>query len=267
MALFLSDFHFDFAVALTVLALVTGIGWALDRWWLAPARVQRGADPEKGGPFIDFCNFAFPVIFVVLILRSFLFEPFRIPSGSMIPTLLVGDFILVNKFAYGIRTPVGFYKVFDVAEPQRGDVAVFRFPADPSKDYIKRIVGLPGDRVEYRNKQLFINGQAQDLEAAGIYSATASGRAFVVQRYTETIGDEVEHPIIVNPSVPAEDFAITVPEGRYFGMGDNLDGSLDSRSWGTLPERNLVGKAVLIWMSWDGARNRIDWGRIGDAIE
>lgn len=264
----MSDFHFDFAVALTVLTVVTGIGWALDKWWLAPARSESLApgQEDKPGWFIEFCQFSFPVIFVVLMLRSFLFEPFRIPSGSMIPTLLVGDFILVNKFSYGLRTPVGFYNMLELGEPERGDVAVFRFPLDPSKDFIKRIVGLPGDTIAYRNKRLYVNGEAVGLEAAGIYSAAASGRSFVVQRYTEQLGD-VEHAIIVNPSAVSQDFEFVVPDGEYFAMGDNRDGSDDSRRWGTLPARNLVGKAVMIWMSWDGARNRIDWGRIGDRIQ
>ena len=265
---FASDFHFDFAVALTVLTLITGVGWAADKWWLGPARQQRlkpGQD-DKPGAFIDFCRFAFPVIFVVLMLRSFLFEPFRIPSGSMIPTLLVGDFILVNKYSYGLRTPVGFYEFWDIGKPERGDVAVFRYPVDPSKDFIKRIIGLPGDHISYRNKQLLINGESMSIKAGGVYSASASGRAFVVQRYEESLG-ELSHPIIVNPSVAPEDFDFTVPEGQYFAMGDNRDGSLDSRRWGTVPARNLVGKAVLIWMSWDGARSRVDWSRIGTRIQ
>ena len=267
MELFLSDFHFDFAVALTVLTLITGIGWAADKWWLGPARERRAAPGEEAKPgwFIEFCQFSFPVIFVVLMLRSFLFEPFRIPSGSMIPTLLVGDFILVSKYSYGLRTPVGFYEFLEVGEPQRGDVAVFRFPQDPSKDFIKRIIGLPGDTIRYRNKRLWVNGEAVQLEEAGIYSASASGRSFVVQRYTESLG-EVAHPIIVNPSVASQNFEFTVPAGEYFAMGDNRDGSDDSRRWGTLSERDLVGKAVLIWMSWDGSRSRIDWSRIGTRI-
>ena len=154
----MSDFHIDFAVILTALTFVTGVVWAMDRWWLAPRREQR-VGVVKPGAFVDFCVSFFPVIFVVLVVRSFVVEPFRIPSGSMIPTLLVGDFILVNKFAYGLRDPVLHTKFTGGSEPERGDIVVFRWPVDPSKDFIKRVIGLPGDRVAYRDKRLFVNGE------------------------------------------------------------------------------------------------------------
>ncbi len=258
----MSDFHFDFAVFLTLLTVVSGIGWGWDRY-----RVSRdgGLAEEEAGRFIEFCRFAFPVVAIVLVLRSFLFEPFRIPSGSMIPTLHVGDFILVNKFSYGLRTPVGFWKFVDLGEPHRGDVAVFRFPLDPSKDFIKRVVGLPGDRITYVDKRLFINGEPVPLEDKGMMRLNYAGRSRLVQEYIETLGD-VRHSIIVDPAVPSFDGEVVVPAGHYFVMGDNRDGSDDSRRWGMVPERNLVGRAVLIWMSWDGESHRIDFGRIGTAI-
>ena len=260
----MSDFHIDFAVILTALTLITGVFWALDKLLFAPRRAQTlGARPNG---FIDFCTSFFPVIFVVLVLRSFLAEPFRIPSGSMIPTLLVGDFILVNKYAYGLRDPVFHHKFVEGGEPQRGDIVVFRWPVDPSKDFIKRIVGIPGDRIAYREKRLYVNGEATPLEPAGVYTAPGLPPPGVVYRLTENLTG-VEHHVLVNPARPADDFEFVVPPGEYFAMGDNRDGSDDSRRWGTVPERNLVGKAFFIWMSWDGANTRIDFSRIGTRIK
>ncbi len=260
----MSDVHFDFAVILTVLTLITGVFWALDKWVLAPRREGAG---DAGGPnaFVDFCRSFFPVIAVVLLLRSFLAEPFRIPSGSMIPTLLVGDFILVNKFAYGFRDPVFHTKFVGMGEPERGDVVVFRWPVDPSKDFIKRVIGLPGDRIAYRNKQLTVNGEPAELQPAGAYAAPGMPPPGVIYRMDENLGG-VEHHILVNPARPPDDFEFVVPAGEYYMMGDNRDGSDDSRRWGTVPERNLVGKAFLIWMSWDGERTRVDFDRIGTSI-
>lgn len=254
------DVHFDFAVLLTLLALLTGIGWVLDTFWLAARRRNLIGGQDKPGWIIDFSRSFFPVIFAVLVLRSFLAEPFRIPSGSMIPTLLVGDFILVNKFSYGLRDPVFHYEFIKGSRPQRGEVVVFRYPHDPSTDYIKRIVGVPGDQIAYRDKVLYLNGVAQTLEADGVYSAPGlpGGTAY---RLRETLSGH-EHSIIVNPEAPARDLEFTVPEGQYFAMGDNRDGSSDSRVWGTVPEHNLVGRAFFVWMSWDGGLMRPNWSRI-----
>lgn len=262
----MNEFDFDFAVLLTVLTAVTGVIWALDRWWLGPPRraaLGRGV-ADRPGAIVDFGRSFFPVILLVLLLRSFLAEPFRIPSGSMIPTLTVGDFILVNKFAYGLREPLLNTKFLTVGEPQRGDVAVFRYPRDPSQDYIKRIIGLPGDRIAYRNKQLVVNGEPVPASADGVYTVSGS-QSGVAYRFREDLG-EVQHHIIVNPSRPADDFDFEVPEGEYFAMGDNRDGSSDSRVWGTVPERNLVGRAFFVWMSWDGERHLPAWSRIGHPI-
>jgi signal peptidase I len=263
----MTEVHFDFAVILTLLTAVTGVVWALDKWYLGPRR--RAALPQgeadKPGNVVDFCRSFFPVILLVLLLRSFLAEPFRIPSGSMIPTLMVGDFILVNKFAFGLRDPVFHHKFLKVGLPQRGDVVVFRFPLDPTKDFIKRVIGLPGDRITYRNKQLSVNGEAVPTTADGVYTAGGS-QPRVLYQFAEEIGD-VEHRIHVDPARPAEDFDYQVPSGQYFMMGDNRDGSDDSRRWGTVPEHNLVGKAFFIWMSWDPERFRPDFSRIGDRIK
>jgi signal peptidase I len=257
----MSEVHFDFATLLALLTLGTGAVWALDKWWLGPKR--RAALPpgaiDKPNAAIDFGRSFFPVILLVLLLRSFLAEPFRIPSGSMRPTLLEGDFILVNKFTYGLRDPVFNVKFLPVGAPRRGDVVVFRYPLDPSKDFIKRVVGLPGDRISYRNKQLSVNGAAMPQDTDGVYTGNDSS-AGVLYRFEEELGP-VRHRILVNPARQAEDFEVQVPEGHYFMMGDNRDGSDDSRRWGMMPERNLVGKAFFIWMSWPHL------SRIGESIE
>lgn len=262
----MSDVHFDFAVLLALLSLITGIGWLFDKLWLAQRRrALVGEGVDKPSWPIEFCRSFFPVIFAVLVLRSFIAEPFRIPSGSMIPTLLVGDFILVNKFAYGLRDPVFHHKFVDNGEPKRGDVVVFRWPRDPSTDFIKRIVGLPGDQIAYRDKTLYINGTMAALKADGVYTAPALPPPGTAYRLEEDLLGAPHH-IIVDPNRPADDFEFTVPEGQYFAMGDNRDGSYDSRGWGTVPERNLVGRAFFIWMSWDGANSRPFLSRIGTVI-
>ncbi len=265
----MSNIDFDFAVILTLLTLLTGAVWALDRWWLGPRRrkgLASGAADKPSG-FVDFCRSFFPVILLVLLLRSFLVEPFRIPSGSMIPTLMVGDFILVNKYAYGLRDPVFNHEFLKVSRPERGDVVVFRFPLDPKVDYIKRIIGLPGDVIRYRNKQLSINGAPMPLEADGVYTASGGSMPGVVYRFRERLeGMQQEHHVIVNPARVAEDFEFEVPAGHYFAMGDNRDGSYDSRGWGPVPEQNLVGKGFFIWMSWNAERFQPEWSRIGNRI-
>jgi len=192
------------------------------------------------------------------------------------PTLLVGDFILVNKFAYGLRWPVLDTKFIKVGEPHRGDVVVFRFPNEPSVDYIKRIIGVPGDRIYYRDKTIYVNGKAVPHMPAGVYNGVGAGTGQT--GYAEAVEDigGVKHDILLNPLAPdlppgCEVLAfgpVTVPPGRYFAMGDNRDNSNDSRCWGFVPEANLVGKAFMIWMNWDSQRNGfpIDWSRIGTVI-
>jgi signal peptidase I len=250
----------NFALSLFGLLVVTGGLWALDLFVAARKRPPGSARPwwvEYGASF-------FPVILIVFFLRSFIVEPFKIPSGSMIPTLLVGDFILVNKFTYGIRLPVINKKIVSLNEPQRGDVMVFRYPADPSVDYIKRVVGIPGDRVEYFDKKLKINGEVVPRQADGDY--LHPDRLYYSPRFQETLGS-VSHAILVEPQAPAfvpqaMDFpgrenctytgsgvACTVPPGHYFMMGDNRDASSDSRVWGFVPEANIVGKAFFIWFN------------------
>jgi signal peptidase I len=250
----------NFALILFVLLVVTGAVAAADRLFLARSRAAGAKEPW----WIEYPKSFFPVILIVFLLRSFVVEPFRIPSGSMIPTLLVGDFILVNKFAYGIRLPVINRKVIDVGTPQRGDVMVFRYPEDPSLDYIKRVVGLPGDKVTYVGKRLSINGVELPLKADGEY--LHKERMTYSRRFLERTGDHA-HAILVEDDAPAsvpfvkqfpfrenctynsEGVSCTVPPGHYFLMGDNRDNSSDSRVWGFVPDANIVGKAFFIWFN------------------
>jgi signal peptidase I len=273
---------FDFPALLVGATLFTGLAWALDAAFLAPRRRQKAASLVQGGAaqdsdqvaitlkeptWIEYCKSFFPVILAVLLLRSFLVEPFRIPSGSMMPTLLVGDFILVNKFAYGIRLPVANTKIIEIDEPERGDVVVFRYPKDPSVDYIKRVVGLPGDTIRYANKVIYVNGQPAGQVPAGVYLGKGSGVSMSgASKRREQLGD-LQHDILVMPRTPGVEGEYVVGEDEYFVMGDNRDNSNDSRYWGTVPEENLVGKAFRIWMNWDSANGGIDWDRIGMKIQ
>ncbi len=255
------DVHFDFAAALLLLTVATGLVTAFDRWVLAPRR-----SPEQAPFFgIESCISFFPVLLFVLVLRSFVVEPFRIPSGSMLPTLEVGDFILVNKFSYGIKMPAFHHTLIETGRPERGDIAVFRYPKDPSQDFIKRVVGLPGDTLVYMDKQLFINGESIRQKDVGPYALELGGRDFVFERRLEELG-EVEHDILIGPPRRGDSIRVEVPEGHYFVMGDNRDGSDDSRRWGFVPERALVGRAFFIWMNWSQSLGHPDWKRIGTVL-
>jgi signal peptidase I len=281
--------NFDFPTFLVAASAVTGGIWLLDSIFFANKRsalapdVGEGADsstqtPRKEPLLVEYSKSFFPVIFAVLILRSFLVEPFRIPSGSMMPTLLVGDFILVNKFSYGIRLPVWNKKIIDLGDPQRGDPVVFRYPKQPWIDYIKRVVALPGDTIHYRNKTLYVNGEPMGQTSVGQYSGVGSGVRMTGAVMAVENLDGIEHTILINPLAPDLPMGcqvlrrgpITVPEGQYFVMGDNRDNSNDSRCWGFVPDENLVGKAFGIWMNWDSNINGfppIAWERIGKGID
>jgi signal peptidase I len=258
----------NFALILFLLLVATGILWLADKFFARRHRAKGAPDPwwvEYGASF-------FPVILAVFFLRSFIVEPFKIPSGSMIPTLLVGDYILVNKFTYGIRLPVINKKVVDMNAPERGDVMVFRYPEKPELDYIKRVVGLPGDTVEYYGKRLRINGEPVDTQPDGAY--LHRDRLYSSEKWVEQLGavqhailNDADKPVFV-PQVKAFPYRdrctytssgvrCTVPEGHFFVMGDNRDDSSDSRVWGFVPEQNIVGKAFFIWFNFD------DLSRIG----
>ncbi|MDH5766837.1 MAG: signal peptidase I [Gammaproteobacteria bacterium] len=262
---------YDFAFFLFMGTLVTGVIWLLDAWLWAPKRkavpLQYGTNGEiKSGSvgepvIVEYSKSFFPVLLIVFLLRGFLVEPFRIPSGSMIPSLYIGDFILVNKFSYGIRLPVLNKKIIDIGDPERGDVVVFRFPRDPSIDYIKRVVGLPGDHIEYYEKVLYVNKKPVKREYVSLYEGP--GENNTAKEYIEKL-DEKSHSILLIPGRKGHDVDYVVPDGHYFMVGDNRDNSNDSRYWGVVPDKYLVGKAFMIWMNWSSG---VDWKRIGTFIE
>jgi len=246
-----------FALFMLVILLITGLIWALDSIFWRKKRAAGSADPV----LVEYSRSFFPVILAVFMIRSFVVEPFKIPSGSMMPTLLAGDFILVNKFTYGLRVPILNNTFIEVGKPERGDVFVFHYPPDPSIDYIKRVIGVPGDKIEYRNKQLFINGEPAQLTLIDDYQYVAPGLNMVTAKhYQEQLG-EVSHDVLIEDSSLAIDGEVVVPAGHYFAMGDNRDNSKDSRFWGFVPEQNLVGKAFLIWWNFD------NFSRIGNSID
>lgn len=284
----------NFAVILFLLTLVTGIVWLFEAIVLRPRRRRLATERitawerdqfARGGEvteaareqvrdavmqrpwWLDYTAGLFPVFIIVFVLRSFLFEPFKIPSGSMIPTLLVGDLILVNKFSYGVRLPIVHTKIIPVGEPKRGDVMVFRYPLDTSVDYIKRVIGVPGDQLTIQGNRMTINGQLVPMERTGeFYDVERGGYAPL---YSERLGD-ITHNLLTeldNSSfirlperelqVPDREhckpspggFTCQIPAGHYFMMGDNRERSQDSRSWGFVPEENIVGRAFFIWMN------------------
>ena len=294
----------NFALLLFIATVVTGLYWLAERFYFLPKRhtaaqalevasAQRRLDLQAKGIakvdmdgdiseartkllmqpwWLDWTAGLFPVILVVFVLRSFLFEPFKIPSGSMIPTLLIGDLILVHKFTYGVRLPVIHTKITEGNAPQRGDVMVFRYPPQPSLDYIKRVIGVPGDEVAYLNKRLTINGKEVPTKAVPDFFDESQVRYF--KQFEEELGAK-PHRVLNNTEAPAfvqgasnfeyrqnctysvEGVVCKVPEGHYFMMGDNRDNSLDSRYWGFVPDKNIVGKAFFVWMNFGNL------GRIG----
>jgi signal peptidase I len=263
----------DFALILVILTATSGVVWLLDVLLLRRGRIEAtaaataiGAAPPSEPIVVEYAKSFFPILLAVLVIRSFLFEPFRIPSESMMPTLFTGDFIFVNKFAYGLRLPVLDTKFVEIGEPQHGDVVVFRLPSDPKVDYIKRIVGLPGDVVDYDDatKRLKINGEPVEMNVVGP-SPDESG--MVIAR--EQLGLH-DHQLMLSRGPASRGGQYVVPPGHYFVMGDNRDNSRDSRYEGVeyVPEGNLVGRAVRIWMNWRWPRDGgPQWSRIGKSIE
>ena len=264
----MDHFAFDFALILVVASAFTGAIWALDRFYLRARRAPEAKEPV----LIEYCRSFFPVLFGVLLIRSFLAEPFRIPSSSMMPTLVTGDFILVNKFAFGLRVPVSNAKFMDLGEPRRGDVIVFRFPGmgpnDKTKgvDYIKRVIGLPGDEITYRDRVVYVNGTAVAQEDLGTYVGEGKGRDQTGAKLKLEHLPGVDHRILQRPFEPSREGTWKVQPGEYFVLGDNRDNSMDSRWWGMVPEQNLVGRAMVIWMNWDFQNGGVDWGRLGTVI-
>jgi signal peptidase I len=247
-----------------IIIAITGVIVYVDRVVWKPKR-DRSVTTEKEPVLVEYSRSLFPVFLIVLVLRSFVVEPFRIPSGSMYPTLEIGDFIVVNKFAYGVKLPVTQTKILPVGEPERGDVVVFKYPKDPDVDYIKRVIGLPGDEIAYYGKTLYINGNPVKQKLLGEYEGTASGKVMDGASLLEEFLEEHSHDILLDPEKSSQDMnTVVVPEGHYFMMGDNRDHSNDSRFWGFVPEKNLKGKAFAIWMNWDDG---VHFDRIGKGIE
>lgn len=261
-----------FEATLVSLTLLTGLFWLLDKLWLKKRRLEKGLEGEAHLPwYIDYSNAFFPILFFILILRSFIAEPFRIPTGSMIPTLKIGDFILVNKFAYGLHLPVTHAKVLDIGQPRRGDVAVFKYPGmypgDPDRgmDFVKRVVGLPGDTVRYERGVLTINGEEVRYQAqAQVEIFRGDSHEALPGTLSQEYFGATPHAVQnFNDSLAtggAGDGEFVVPEGHYFVMGDNRDNSLDGRFWGFLPEKNLRGRAIRVLLNFS------DFSRIGERI-
>ncbi len=254
----------SFPALMVTLVAITGLIWLLDKWLWAANR----APGQKEPIIVEYAKSFFPIILAVLVVRSFLVEPFRIPSASMVPTLRIGDFILVNKFDYGIRLPVLNKKVVEMDLPQRGDVVVFRYPPNPQLDYIKRVIGTPGDRVEYKDKVLYINGekmpQTHQQKSLDLLGVVAGDSEVLIEDLSG-----VSHQIAKGSNQQRVQVDFIVPDGEYFMMGDNRDNSSDSRFWGTVPESHLVGRAFYIWMSWDcnAHWSCVNWDRIGQSID
>jgi signal peptidase I len=248
----------NLALILVVLTAFTGLFVALDKFVWGRDEAGDGGSALRR-TVVDYSRSFFPVLLFVLVIRSFVFEPFRIPSGSMMPTLLQGDFIFVKKYAYGLRLPVTETKILETGEPERGDVIVFRLPSEPSVNYIKRVVGLPGDEVVYQRHRLTINGEEIDL--AQHPEATP-----IEPRFIEQLGDREHEILITDAGYTRRDGTYVVPEGHYFVMGDNRDNSRDSRFIDAIPETHLVGEAVRIWMHIDGL-SWPRWDRVGSKIQ
>jgi signal peptidase I len=254
----------DFSLILVVATLVSGLIWGAYAL-VQRRRAEQKPDGEKPAEptVVEYARSFFPILLLVLVIRSFIYEPFRIPSSSMMPTLLVGDFIFVNKYVYGLRLPVTNTKIVATGEPKRGDVIVFRLPSDPGTNFIKRLVGLPGDTIRYVNKRLYINDQPVEVSIKGRYDGSEQSGAVLAH---ERLGS-VEHDILLVPGRPTGEGVFVVPDGHFFMMGDNRDNSHDSRyqEIGFIPENRVVGKAVRIWMNWNFGTWPL-WARIGSPI-
>jgi signal peptidase I len=233
-----------FALIMVIVLTITGLIWLLDIFVLSKKRATNAKDPI----LVEYSKSFFPVILLVFFIRSFVAEPFKIPSGSMMPTLLAGDFILVSKFSYGIRVPILNYTMIEVDKPKRGDVFVFHYPPKPSIDYIKRVVGLPGDVIEYKSKTLYINDKKIEQTFVDKYPYVMNEIHHIEAKEFKEALDNVNHSILIH-DLPGENFKFEVPQGHYLAFGDNRDNSADSRVWGFVPEHNLVGRAFFIWFN------------------
>lgn len=260
----MSNITIDFPFVLTAVVLLSGFISLLDVLFLARKRRASGA---KQSLLVEYSRSFFPVLLIVLLIRSFIVQPYRVPTGSLEPTVLPGDFIVVNQFAYGLRLPVLNTKIVNVGEPKTGDIALFRYPIDPRIVYVKRVIGVPGDHIVYKNKTLTINGKVIEQKDLGMDLDQEYAMPYAVKVKQEML-PTVTHKIFVHDEIgTAQDTDVIVPPRHYFMMGDNRDNSDDSRHWGFVPEENLVGKAFATWMSWDSQNNSIRWIRIGKTVK
>jgi signal peptidase I len=257
---------------LTLITGISGVGYCFYHLLSQKRLPKSDEEVEERNGFLqkisfwlsDFCASIFPILFVVLILRSFLFEPFRIPSGSMLPTLHLGDFIVVNKYVYGVKLPLSGRKIINNEKPKRGDIVVFRFPSDESLDYIKRVIGIPGDTIVIKGTQVFVNGKLLGGKQIGIYKGKQSEYVGgIATEFKEQYADKNYSIFWVKNRLSSNQQKYVVPAGHYFVMGDNRSNSNDSRYWGWVPEQNIKGKAVYIWLNWF---DEIDWSRVGSSL-
>ena len=265
----------NFELILTVLVIISGVITLWDQCVLRKRRKkqfekQKLVDPHHAEAvlklplIIEYARSFFPVLLIVLLIRSFVIQPFRVPTGSLEPTILPGDFIAVNQYAYGLRLPVLHSKIWAVGEPKRGDIVVFRYPPNPRVNYVKRVVGMPGDKLSYINKVLYINGKPMIQKTIGDALDIEPDVPIPVIEKEENLNG-VKHHIFVRPNYISSGnfYNIVVPKGQYFMMGDNRDNSIDSRAWGFMPEKNIIGKAFFTWLSWDSQAHRFRWDHLG----
>lgn len=261
---------FDFPLILFCVVVFTGLVSLCDMVYCLVKKEPFFAK-RKRPVVIDYSRSFFPVLLLVFVIRSFLFQPYRVPTGSLEPTVMPGDFILVNQYDYGFKMPIWNKKLFSVGEPKVGQIALFYYPVNHAYTFVKRVVGVPGDHVSYINKTLYINGKKQPQKYLGeVTRVNDFGQIVTYKKYQENLMG-VKHDIFTRPDVPATNFYnVVVPKGDYFMMGDNRDESDDSRYWGLVPEKNFIGRALFVWMSWDSHPDHwyqsIRWHRIGSSL-
>jgi signal peptidase I len=276
---FMTRIGFSFSFILLALTVFSGVVTLIDIIWQKRA-VKLGEEPRNKLPvLVDYSKSFFPVLLIVLLLRSFLWQPYQVPTGSLEPTVVPGDLILVDQYAYGLKMPV-WNKVFiPTTTLKRGDIAVFHYPVNTNLNFVKRIIGVPGDKISYVNKVLTINGKVmQQTRLKSGFDTEPNQPSTAVTIYSENL-DGVKHEIQINNQVPVNNFYnLVVPKGEYFMMGDNRDNSEDSRYWGFVPKADFIGKASVVFMSWDSSahwfsshfpfilRDKVRWGRIGNSL-
>jgi signal peptidase I len=261
---------FDFPLILLSLTLFSGVIALVDSIWRRFSGVKYTKGCQKHW-IIDYARSFFPVFLIVLLIRSFVVQPYRVPTGSLEPTIMPGDFILVNQYEYGLKLPVWGTKIVKLSEPKRGQIALFHFPVNHRITFVKRVVGVPGDRISYIDKVFYINGKKQSQKFVGwATDRVGAGAPFRVKVYQENLGG-VKHKIYIEPNRPATNFYnLKVPKGEYFMVGDNRDNSDDSRYWGFVKQKDFIGKALFVWLSWDSYAkswlHKIRWDRIGTGL-